>query len=36
VRARPAWAELNFYPDDVDAVLERRAALEESAAIFMS
>lgn len=36
VRALPAWADLNFYPDDVDAVLERRAALEESAAIFMS
>ncbi|MBL9209515.1 MAG: HDOD domain-containing protein [Opitutaceae bacterium] len=36
VRALPAWAELNFYPDDVDAVLERRAVLEESAAIFMS
>lgn len=36
VRALAAWADLNFYPDDVDAVLERRAALEESAAIFMS
>jgi HD-like signal output (HDOD) protein len=36
VRTLPGWADLNFYPDDVDAVLERRAVLEESAAIFMS
>lgn len=36
VRALPAWADLSFYPDDVDAVLERRAVLEESAAIFKS
>lgn len=31
VRALPWWAELNFYPDDVDAVLERRETLAESA-----
>lgn len=36
VRTLPGWADLNFYPDDVDAVLERRAVIEESAAIFMS
>jgi len=36
VRALPAWAELNFYPDDADAVLERRGALKQSAAVFMS
>lgn len=33
-REFPAWAELNFYPDEVDAVLERRAALEEAGAAF--
>lgn len=36
VRALPAWAELNYYPDEVDAVLERRAALLESAAVFLA
>ncbi len=36
VREFPEWADLNFYPDDVDAVLARRDALAESAATFMA
>jgi len=36
VRQLPAWEELHFYGDDIDAVLERREALASSAAIFMS
>lgn len=35
VRALPAWAALNFYPGDIDAVLSRREALSETAAAFM-
>jgi HD-like signal output (HDOD) protein len=35
VRELAGWAELNFYPDDVDAVLARRDALAESASAFM-
>lgn len=35
-RAFPEWEPLSFYPDEVDAVLERREALEQSASIFMS
>lgn len=34
VRELPGWAELNFYPDDVDAVLDRREVLAESASAF--
>lgn len=30
----PAWADLNFYPDDIEAIFERRSALRESAALF--
>jgi HD-like signal output (HDOD) protein len=30
----PAWVDLNFYPDDIEAILERRAVLKESAALF--
>ncbi len=36
VRTLPAWAGLNYYPDEVDAVLERRPALLEAAAIFLA
>jgi HD-like signal output (HDOD) protein len=36
VRDFPAWVDLNFYPDEVDAVLARRDALAESAASFMA
>ena len=36
VRELPAWAELNFYPDEVDGVVGRRAALEEAGAAFAS
>jgi HD-like signal output (HDOD) protein len=36
VRELPGWAELNYYPDDVDAVLARRDALAESASVFMA
>lgn len=36
VRELPAWAELNFYPDEVDLVVGRRAALEEAGAAFAS
>jgi HD-like signal output (HDOD) protein len=32
----PAWADLNFYPDDIEAIFERRSALRESAALFSS
>jgi HD-like signal output (HDOD) protein len=35
VRDLPAWEQLNYYPDDVDAVLDRREALAASAATFM-
>jgi hypothetical protein len=34
VRELPGWAELNYYPDEVEAVLARRDALAESASVF--
>jgi len=36
VRELSFWADLNFYPDDVDAVLDRRDVLAESASAFMA
>jgi hypothetical protein len=36
VRTLPAWAELNFYPDDVEAVLDRREVLAESASALLA
>ncbi|MEZ5278054.1 MAG: HDOD domain-containing protein [Opitutaceae bacterium] len=36
LRGFPDWEPLNFYPDDVEAVLARREALEKSATVFMS
>lgn len=35
MRGLPAWAALNFYPDDIDAVMARRDALAETANAFM-
>ncbi len=36
IRTLPAWAALNFYPDDVEAVLARKEALAQSAQAFMA
>ncbi|MGH8019587.1 MAG: HDOD domain-containing protein [Opitutaceae bacterium] len=36
IRSLPAWEALNFYSDDVDAVLARKEALAQSAEAFMA
>ncbi|BET66493.1 hypothetical protein ASA1KI_14110 [Opitutales bacterium ASA1] len=36
LRALPEWEKLNFYPDELDAVLERKDALVASASVFTS